>query len=133
MLRTPVYKNDEIDVGDPVEIWRDASGWLFPSRVTEVTPHYYEVAPSNRLKTSGINRTRLIKNRDQYINYDDRNARDESVANTTAAEVDAQQRRGLRVTMAIPRAKARCVIKQAQGILSRPLHSTRSQTSTTTL
>lgn len=29
MLRTPSYKQDSINVGDIVSIWRDASGWLY--------------------------------------------------------------------------------------------------------
>lgn len=61
----------------------------------------------------------------QYINDDDSNARDESIAETTAADVDAQLRLGQRVTMRIPRAEAPCVIQEAQGMLPRPLRSTR--------
>lgn len=60
MLRTPVYKMEDIAVGDIVAIWRDASGWLAPARVTKATPYYYEVIHNNRVKTSGINRTRKV-------------------------------------------------------------------------
>lgn len=61
MLRTPIHKTDDISIGDTVAIWRDASGWLAPARVTRVMPYYYEVIHNGRVKTSGINRTRLIK------------------------------------------------------------------------
>lgn len=52
---------DDIVVGDTVAICRDASGWLAPALVTKVTPYYYEVIYNNRIKTSGINRTRKLK------------------------------------------------------------------------
>ena len=63
MLRTQVRKQQEINVGDTVAIWRDASGWIAPARVTKITPYYYEVTHNGRVKTSGINRTKLIINR----------------------------------------------------------------------
>ena len=63
MLRTQVCKQQEINVGDTVAIWRDASGWLATARVTKITPYYYEVIHNGRVKTSGINRTKLIINR----------------------------------------------------------------------
>lgn len=71
MLRSSIQKYDNITVGNTVAIWRDGSGWLFPARVTKVTPYYYEVVHNGRLKTSGINRTRLIEtirdNHDQFL------------------------------------------------------------------
>ena len=51
---------EDISVGDTVAIWRDAYGFLAPARVTKVTPCYYEVLNNNRIKTSGINRTRKV-------------------------------------------------------------------------
>lgn len=61
MLRAPVYKFDTITVGDTVAIWRDASGWLSPARVTKGTPYYYEVVHDGIIKASGINPTRRVK------------------------------------------------------------------------
>lgn len=60
MLRRPVYKTEDINLGATVAIWRDASEWLAPTRVTMVLPHYLEVVNNGRLKTSGMSRTRLI-------------------------------------------------------------------------
>lgn len=36
MRHSPVYKKDDISVGDTVYIWRDASGWIVSARVTMV-------------------------------------------------------------------------------------------------
>lgn len=56
MLRAPVYKSDRISIGDKIAIWRDASAWLAPARVTKIKPYYLEVIHSSHIKTSGINR-----------------------------------------------------------------------------
>lgn len=40
MLRTPVYKQKEIKIGDGATTWKDGSGWLGPVRVTKVRPYY---------------------------------------------------------------------------------------------
>lgn len=60
ILRIPVYKTDDIVIGDTIAIWRDVSGWLAPARVTKITPYYYEVIQNSRIKTSGMNRTRSV-------------------------------------------------------------------------
>lgn len=67
MLRSIVYPHDDIKLGDTVTIWRDGSGCLYPTCVTKVTPCYYEVVHNGRLKSSGLNRTRLL-----YTNSDDK-------------------------------------------------------------
>lgn len=60
MLCAPIHINNQIAEGDNIAVWRDASGYLSPARVTIVTPLFYEVDHNGRLKTSSINRTRLI-------------------------------------------------------------------------
>ena len=60
MLRTLIYKSDKIDVGEIVATWRDASGWLVRARVSIVPPDYFELVHNGRLRTSSVNRTRLI-------------------------------------------------------------------------
>ncbi len=156
MLRAPIYKVDKIDVGDTVAIWRDGSGWLFPARVTRVTPYYYEVVHNGRLKTSGINRTRLIPtpygdpvpkcsgrlpiqwHSDE--NFDDDNYHDlcneETEPNTEHQAVDELENAGQRVgdvphprsANRIAPAELRRVIEDAQPIVQGRMGSTRSQT-----
>lgn len=60
ILRTQLLKKKHIIVRDKVEIWRDASGWLDPTRITKVTPNYYEGIHNVRIKTSGIYSTRKV-------------------------------------------------------------------------
>ena len=61
MLRTNHHPKDDIQIGDIVAIWRDGSGWLHPARVTKATPYSFEVVHNKRIKTSGFNRTRLLR------------------------------------------------------------------------
>lgn len=61
MLRTPHFETPHFSFGDKVAIWRDGSGWLAPARVTCVTPIFVEFEHNKRLRTSGLNRTRLVE------------------------------------------------------------------------
>lgn len=46
-------------------IWRNASEWLSPGRVTRVTSFFYDLVPNCLLKMSGTNRTRLLDHKSE--------------------------------------------------------------------
>lgn len=65
MLKARHYEPTAFSVGDTVSFWRDATGWTGPAEVTKVTPNFVQVNHNERLKTSGFNRTRLLRRADE--------------------------------------------------------------------
>lgn len=143
MLRTALYKTDTISLGDTVAICRDGSGWLSPAHVTKIKPYSNEVVQNGRLKTFGINCTRIIQpslltstqviETDRDFNHVHQHGNDRQDDDGDDIELNRNDPRNNEADSGnLPRrirqAEVRRVLADTQTDLGKPLAETRSQT-----